>query len=71
MTKQITVPIPLEQLKAVHQVWMEFTSVLGIVESGKFDPLLEVIDPLEKRLSAVVFDEWGTLIDKAEKGGDE
>ncbi len=66
--KQITVPIPLEQLKAVHQVWLEFSSVLGIVDADKCDLLLNVLEPLEERLSAVVFEEWETLIDKAEKG---
>ena len=67
--KQITVPIPLEQLEAVHQVWMEFTSVLGISDNGKFDSLLDVLDPLEQRLSKIVFDEWETFIDQAKKNG--
>lgn len=67
--KQITVPIPLEKLKTVHQVWLEFSSILGITERNKFESLLDLLEPLEERLSNVVFEEWETLIDKAEKGG--
>ncbi len=66
--KQITVPVPLEQLKAVHQACMEFGSVLGLTDRNKFELLLDVLEPLEKRLSDVVFEEWETYIDKAESG---
>jgi len=69
MTEQITVPILLEQLKAVHQVWLEFSSILGLTDRDKFESLLDLLEPLNNRLANVVFEEWETLIDKAEKDG--
>ena len=67
--KQITIPIPLEQVEAVHQVWLEFTSLLFIVDRGKFESLLDVLEPLGDRLGKVIFEEWETLIDQAKKNG--
>ncbi len=69
MNGQITVPIPLEQVEAVHQVWLEFSSLLFIVDRGKFESLLDVLEPLEDRLGKVIFEEWETLIDQAKKNG--
>ena len=63
------IPIPLEQLKTVHQVWLEFSSILGVADRDKFELLLDLLEPVEKKLADVVFEEWETLIDKAEKGG--
>ena len=71
MTKQITVPIPLEQVEAVHQIWMEFDSILAITERNKFDSLMNLLEPLNDRLAGVVFEEWETLMDKAKNGGTE
>ena len=67
--KQITVPIPLEQVEAAHQVWLEFTSLLLIVDRGKFESLLDVLEPLEDRMGKIIFEEWETLMDKAKKNG--
>lgn len=67
--KQITVQIPLEQLEAVHQIWLEFASILSITDRGEFDSLMTVLEPLEKRMGDVVFEEWETMMDKAKKNG--
>ena len=67
--KQITVPIPLEQVEGVHQIWLEFSSILSITDRGKFDSLMTLLEPLNDRLSDIVFEEWGTLIYKAKKTG--
>ena len=64
MTNQITVPIPLEQLKTVHQVWLDFFRILSITDRNKFESLLDLLEPLEKRLADVVFEEWETYLNK-------
>ena len=58
------IPVPIEQLKAVHQIWLDFGSILGAADQDKFDSLLDLLKPLDKRLAAVVFGEWETLIYK-------
>lgn len=67
---QITVPIPLEQLEEIHEVWIQFASVLEVADSheGSAD-ILRLLQPLESRMSEVVFEEWETLMDKAKKKG--
>jgi len=67
--KQITVPIPLEQVKAVHRICLEFNSILSITDREKFDGLMNLLEPLSERLANVAFDEWDSLIDEAEKNG--
>jgi len=69
MNKQITVPIPLEQLEAVHQICLEFNSILSITDRDKFDGLMNLLEPLSIRLANVAFDEWDSLIDEAKNGG--
>jgi len=71
MTKQITVPIPLEQVEAVHQICLEFNSILNIADRDKFDALMNLLEPLSERLGEVAFDEWDSLIDEAKNGGTE
>jgi len=71
MTKQITVPIPLEQLEAVHQIWIEFASILAITDRNKCDSIMNLLEPLNERLGDVVFEEWEVLMDKAKNGGDQ
>ena len=68
--KQITVPIPLEQLEEIHEVWIQFASVLNIAENDEGSAtMLRLLKPLESRLSEVVFEEWEGLMDKAKSGG--
>ncbi len=67
--KQITVPIPLEQVEAVHQICLEFNSILHIADRDRFDGLMNLLEPLSERLGEVAFDEWDILIDKAKKKG--
>ncbi len=67
--KQITVPIPLEQVEAVHEIWIEFSSILTITDRGKFDPLMNLLEPLNTRFADVICEEWETLMDKAKNGG--
>ncbi len=66
---EITVPIPLEQLEAVHQVWIEFASILTIADRNKCDSIMNLLEPLDKRLGDVICEEWEGLMDKAKKNG--
>ena len=66
-TQEITVAVPLEQLKAVHQIWLEFSSILSITDRNEFDSLMNLLEPLNDRLVNIVFEEWESLINKAEK----
>jgi len=67
---QITVPIPLEQLEEIHEVWIQFASVLNIAENDEGSAtMLTLLKPLESRMSEVVFEEWESLMDKAKNGG--
>ena len=63
----ITVPIPLEQLEAVHQIWIEFSSIVSITDRNENDSLMNLLEPLDERLAAIVVEEWETLIHKVEK----
>ncbi len=68
--KQITVPIPLEQLEEIHEIWLQFASVLEIAGGHEgSNVMFRLLKPLENRMSAVVFEEWETMMDKAKKNG--
>ena len=68
--KEITVPIPLEQLEEIHEVWIQFASVLHIAENDEGSAtMLRLLKPLESRMSEVVFEEWEGLMDRAKSGG--
>jgi len=70
--KQITVPIPLEQVEEIHEIWLQFASVLEIAEDHEgSNVMLRLLKPLESRMSDVVFEEWETMMDKAKNGGAE
>ncbi len=66
MTKQITVPIPLEQLDEIHEIWKQFASVLDISESDSGSATMSILlQPLASRMSDVVVEEWESLMEKA------
>jgi len=68
--KEITVPIPLSQLDEIHDIWIQFASVLNIAQNDEgSETLLTLLKPLENRMSEVVFEEWEGLMDKAKNGG--
>ncbi|MDA2935560.1 hypothetical protein MYX82_14680 [Acidobacteria bacterium AH-259-D05] len=71
--QEITVPVPLKQLEAVHQIWIEFASIITITDRNETeaDSLMNLLEPLNERLSDIVFEEWETLIHKAEKSPQE
>ncbi len=70
MTKEITVPIPLEQVEEIHEVWIQFASLLDISQNDEgSETLWRLLKPLESRMSEVVFEEWEGLMDKAKNGG--
>ncbi|MDA2928458.1 hypothetical protein MYX84_00685 [Acidobacteria bacterium AH-259-O06] len=65
---EVTVPVPLSQLKEIHQIWLEFASILSVTDRGKFDSLMNLLEPIQERMSDIVFEEWESLISKAERG---
>ena len=69
--QEITVPVPLDQLEAVHQIWMEFSSIVTITDQNPTEVhgLMVLLEPLSGRLGNIVVEEWETLIDKAESAG--
>jgi len=68
--KQITVPIPLEQVEEIHEVWLQLASILEISQNNEgSEALWRLIKPLEDRMSAVVFEEWEGMMDEAQNGG--
>ncbi len=67
--KEITVPIPLSQLDEIHDIWSQFVSVLDISEGHSGAVSMSIIlNPLADRMSAVVVEEWESLMDKAKNG---
>ncbi len=68
--KQITVPVPLEQLEEIHDIWSQFCSVLDIAEGHSGSATMSILlRPLTDQMSAVVVEKWESLMDKAENGG--
>ncbi|MDA2933335.1 hypothetical protein MYX82_03220 [Acidobacteria bacterium AH-259-D05] len=65
--QEITVPVPLGQLKAVHEIWIEFSSIVSVTDRNEADSLMNLLEPLNERLADIVCEEWETLIDKAEE----
>ena len=67
---EITVPIKLSQLEEIHEVWRQFCSVLDISESNSGSASMSIVlRPLADRMSAVVVEEWESMMDKAKNGG--
>lgn len=68
--KQITVPILLEQLEEIHEIYIQFASVLSIAQHDDgSEGMSIVLRPLADRMGEVVVEEWETMMDKARKTG--
>ena len=68
--KRVTVPIPLEQLEEIHEIYIQFASVLSIAQHDDGSASMStVLRPLESRMGDIVVEEWETMMDKAKKNG--
>ncbi len=68
--KQITVPIPLEQLEEIHDIWLQFSSVLSLAQHDDGSAEMSIVlRPLADRMANVVVEEWETMMNQAKKNG--
>ena len=67
---QITVPIPMEQLEEIHEIYIQWGSILSIAQHDDGSAEMSIVlRPLADRMANVVVEEWETMMDKAKKNG--